>query len=180
MKRFFMCVVVVLMFASLMGCAQKQIAAPSEQPVVKPSETAPSKAEPVTEKQQSMAKQDEMKVSARELEAKVKDVYFAFDKYDLDDTAKTTLKDLAAMLGKTNAKVIIEGNCDERGTKEYNLALGDKRANAAKQYLGSLGIPSAKLDTTSYGKEKPVCTESTEECWAKNRRDHFVLVEGGR
>jgi len=179
MQRFFMCIVVVLMFTSLIGCAQKQIAQP-EQPAVKPAETAPSKAEPVTEKQQPMVKQEEMKASAKEIEAKVKDVYFAFDKYDLDDSAKTTLKGLAAMLGKMNAKVIIEGNCDERGTKEYNLALGDKRASAAKQYLVSLGIPSAKIDTISYGKEKPVCAESTEDCWAKNRRDHFVLVEGGR
>jgi peptidoglycan-associated lipoprotein len=180
MKRLFLCVVAVLMFASLIGCAQKQIAATSEQPVVKPGETAPSKTEPVTEKQQAMVKQEEMKAAAKELETKVNDIYFAFDKYDLDDASKATLKGLATTLGKTNAKVIIEGNCDERGTKEYNLALGDKRANAAKQYLVSLGIPSAKLDTTSYGKEKPICTESTEECWAKNRRDHFVLVAGGR
>jgi peptidoglycan-associated lipoprotein len=127
-----------------------------------------------------MVKQEEMKAAAKELETKVNDIYFAFDKYDLDDASKATLKGLATTLGKTNAKVIIEGNCDERGTKEYNLALGDKRANAAKQYLVSLGIPSAKLDTTSYGKEKPICTESTEECWAKNRRDHFVLLAGGR
>jgi peptidoglycan-associated lipoprotein len=180
MKRFFLLVVVVLMFAALIGCAKKQIAAQPEQPVVKPAETAPSKAEPVTEKQQPMVKQEEMKSAAKEVEGKVNDVYFAFDKYDLDDAAKATLKSLAAMLSKTNNKVIIEGNCDERGTKEYNLALGDKRANAAKQYLGSLGIPSARLETISYGKEKPVCTQSTEECWAKNRRDHFVFVEGGR
>ena len=69
----------------------------------------------------------------------------------------------------------IEGNCDERGAKEYNLALGDKRASAAKQYLSAAGIPAARIDTISYGKEKPLCTESTEECWTKNRRDHFVL-----
>ncbi len=74
-------------------------------------------------------------------------------------------------------KVVVEGNCDERGTSEYNLALGDRRANAAKSYLVSLGIPSRRIKTISYGKEKPLCTESTEECWSKNRRDHFVLTE---
>ena len=180
MKRFIICVVAVLVLASMIGCAQKQIGAPPEQPTVKPSEAAPSKAEPVTEQQQPSVKQESMTSSPKELDTKVSDVLFSFDKYDLDDAAKTTLKGLSAIMGKSNAKVIIEGNCDDRGTKEYNLALGDKRANAAKQYLISLGIPSARIDTISYGKEKPVCAESTEECWAKNRRDHLVLVEGGR
>ena len=179
MKKIFLIIFAVLMIASLIGCAQKQVAAPPEQPTVMPSQ-APQKQEPVTEKQQPSVKQEAMTSAPKELETKVSDIHFSFDKYDLDDTAKTTLKSLASMLGKMNAKVIIEGNCDERGTKEYNLALGDKRANAAKQYLISLGIPSARIDTVSYGKEKPLCTESTEECWAKNRRDHFVFTEGGR
>jgi peptidoglycan-associated lipoprotein len=179
MKKIVLIIVAVLMIASLIGCAQKQVAAPPEQPTVKPSEAVQTP-EPVTEKQQPLVKQEAMTSAPKELATTVDDIHFAFDKYDLDDTAKTTIKNLAAMMGKMNAKVIIEGNCDERGTKEYNLALGDKRANAAKQYLISLGIPSAKADTISYGKEKPLCTESTEECWAKNRRDHFVLTEGGR
>ena len=180
MKRFSICAVAVMVLLLLIGCAQKQIAAPPEQPAITPSETAPSKAEPVTERQQPTVQQDSMTAGPKELDTKVSDLLFAFDKYDLEDSAKTTLKGLSAIMGKSNAKVIIEGNCDDRGTKEYNLALGDKRANAAKQYLISLGIPSARIDTISYGKEKPVCTESTEECWAKNRRDHLVLVEGGR
>ncbi len=180
MKKFVIYAVAVLL-VSLIGCAQKQIAAPPEQPAAKPAEAeAPKKAEQVTEKQKPMVKQEEMKAAEKELEAKVSDIHFAFDKYDLDDPAKSTLKSLSAMLSKMKAKVVIEGNCDERGTKEYNLALGDRRANAAKQYLISLGIPSAQIETISYGKEKPLCTESSEECWAKNRRDHFVLVEGGK
>jgi peptidoglycan-associated lipoprotein len=181
MKGFLVCAAAVLMMLLFVGCAQKQIAAPPEQPAAAaaPAETPKKAAEPVTEKQ-PMVKQEEMKSAEKELAAKVNDVYFAFDRYDLDDSAKTTVKGLAAMMGKMNAKVVVEGSCDERGTKEYNIALGEKRANAAKQYLISLGIPSAKIDTISYGKEKPICTESTEECWAKNRRDHFVLVEGGK
>lgn len=176
MKRLGLMLAAVFISATLIGCAQKQIAAQPEQPVVKPSEA--KKAEAVTEKQNAAAKQENVASSAKELGTKVDDVHFAFDKYDLDAKAKETLKSLDALLVKNKAKVIVEGNCDERGTKEYNLALGDKRANSAKQFLTALGIPSARIDTISYGKEKPLCTDSTEECWAKNRRDHFVLTEG--
>ena len=112
----------------------------------------------------------------QELQAKLRDIHFNFDKYDLEAQAKTVLNDLADILAKhPNLRVTVEGNCDERGTGEYNMALGDKRASAAKQYLISRGISSARVNTVSYGKEKPVCTESTDECWTKNRRDHFVL-----
>ena len=69
----------------------------------------------------------------------------------------------------------IEGHCDERGTNEYNLALGERRANAAQSYLVSLGVGQARLRTLSYGEERPVCTESTEGCWQRNRRAHFVI-----
>ena len=71
--------------------------------------------------------------------------------------------------------VFIDGNCDERGTVEYNLALGERRAHAAMAYLVGLGVPAARLSMTSYGKEKPVCTEPAEPCWVRNRRDHFSL-----
>ena len=112
----------------------------------------------------------------KELQAKLKDIHFNFDKSDLESSAKPVLNDLANILTKhPKLKVIVEGNCDERGTSEYNMALADKRASVAKQYLISAGIPSARIDTVSYGKEKPLCTQSTEECWTKNRRDHFVL-----
>src|SRR5512135_1551945 len=148
MKRLLLVLAVLLMIASLIGCAQKQVAAPPEQPAVKPSETM-KQPESVTEKQQPSVKQETMASAPKELETTISDIHFAFDKYDLDDAAKTTMKSLSAMMGKMNAKVIIEGNCDERRTKEYNLALGDKSANAAKQYLISLGIPSAKIDTIS-------------------------------
>jgi peptidoglycan-associated lipoprotein len=74
--------------------------------------------------------------------------------------------------------VTVEGNCDERGTREYNLALGARRANAAKEYLVSLGVSAARIDTISYGKERPTCTESTESCWAQNRRDVTTITSG--
>jgi peptidoglycan-associated lipoprotein len=81
------------------------------------------------------------------------------------------------MKNNPDAKVRIEGNCDERGTNEYNMALGERRANSGKKYLIKLGIKESQLSTVSYGEEKPFCTENSEECWVKNRRDHFVIAK---
>ncbi len=107
----------------------------------------------------------------------LKEIYFDFDKYDLRGDARDTLKGNADWL-KTNPsiRVEIEGHCDDRGTNEYNLALGAKRAQAAKDYLVTLGISAERLSTISYGEELPVCKEPTEECWQKNRRDRFVII----
>lgn len=92
-----------------------------------------------------------------------------------------TLKKVASYLQKyPKLRVIIEGHCDERGTNEYNFALGQKRADSAKQYLITLGIISSRIDIISYGEEKPLCTEQNESCWQKNRRAHFVFIEEGK
>src|ERR1700688_3407741 len=105
----------------------------------------------------------------------VRDAYFDLDKADIRPDARAALEKTASFLkGYPNAKVIIEGHCDERGSTEYNLALGDRRANAVKQYLLNLGIPAANLNVVSFGKEKPFCSESNEACWQQNRRGHFV------
>jgi peptidoglycan-associated lipoprotein len=107
----------------------------------------------------------------------LKDVYFDFDRYDLSADARTILRSSAEWLkGNPAARVEIEGHCDERGTNEYNLALGAKRAQAAREYLATLGVASARLSTTSYGEEIPVCRESNESCWKQNRRARFVIV----
>jgi peptidoglycan-associated lipoprotein len=112
----------------------------------------------------------------KEMQAKISDIHFDYDKYLIRNDDAPKLKKVAETLRENgNLKVTIEGNCDQRGTTEYNLALGDRRANAAKNYLLALGIPLDRMDTISYGQEKPLCTESNETCWAKNRRDHFVL-----
>src|SRR6267142_274824 len=105
----------------------------------------------------------------------LKTIYFDFDKYDVRPNDAKTLDGNAAWL-KTNADnlVLIEGNCDERGTAEYNLALGEKRAKAAMNYLVAQGIQASRVTIISYGKERPVCTEKTEDCWAQNRRDNFL------
>lgn len=106
----------------------------------------------------------------------LKEIYFDFDRYDLRTDARETLKANAAWL-KTNplARVEIEGHADERGTNEYNLALGAKRAQSARDYLVTLGIEGDRLSTISYGEEIPACREPTESCWAKNRRSRFVV-----
>jgi len=111
----------------------------------------------------------------------VKDVYFDYDKSDIRGDSQSVLQGDADVLKKVfgndpNISVRIEGNCDERGSAEYNVALGDRRAQAAKDYLVQLGVPADKLQTVSYGKEKPVCTEASEDCYQRNRHDHFAPV----
>ena len=105
----------------------------------------------------------------------VRDAYFDFNKADIRADARDALTKTANFLRSyPQFKVTIEGHCDERGSTEYNLGLGDRRASAAKQYLVSLGISADRISTVSFGKEKPACSESTEDCWQKNRRGHFV------
>jgi peptidoglycan-associated lipoprotein len=118
--------------------------------------------------------------SAEDFRVNVGDtVHFDFDKYDVLDNDKGTLQRQAAWLSKyPSVRVTVEGHCDERGTREYNLALGARRANAVKEYLVSLGVSSARVDTISYGKEHPICTESNEDCWAQNRRGVTTITAG--
>ncbi len=105
----------------------------------------------------------------------LKDINFDFDKYNIRPGDAETLKNnLGWFKANQGKRVRIEGNCDERGTVEYNLVLGQKRADSAKNYLVNLGVDAKLLDTISYGKERPVCTEKNEDCWAKNRRAHFA------
>lgn len=108
----------------------------------------------------------------------VQDAYFDLDKADIRSDARTALGRTADFLRNyPQVKVVIEGHCDERGSTEYNLALGDRRAAAVKQYLVSLGIGADRMTTLSYGKEKPFCMESNEDCWQRNRRGHFVMAK---
>jgi len=109
----------------------------------------------------------------------VQDAYFDYDKSDIRSDARDALTRNAAALKSIladfpNASIVVEGHCDERGSAEYNLGLGDRRASAAKDFLVSLGVPGDRLKTISYGKERPQCTEQNESCWQKNRRAHFA------
>ena len=143
---------------------------PAETPVAPPPKPAPST---------DIESQDITNLDIESLNKKgyLNDAFFDFDQSDLREDARSTLATDAQWLKKhPSVQVLIEGHCDERGTAAYNLALGDRRANAAKEYLVSLGIDASRIKTISYGKERPFCTESNETCWQKNRRAHLVIT----
>jgi len=105
-------------------------------------------------------------------------IHFEFDRYDIRPVDEMILQGIAAWLKEYDTKrVLIEGHCDERGTNEYNMALGEQRALAARRFLVGLGIESSRLSTISYGEERPLAMGSTEDAWARNRRAHFVVSE---
>ena len=169
----------------LTGCPKKTVM--KEEPsMTKEDAAARERAEQATKEQELKAKElDKSLVVKKEpgIEGTVfessllKDIRFDFDKYDIRPEDTEILKENAALLKKyPNVKIQIEGHCDERGTTEYNVALGERRANSTKRYLLSLGIPADRLSTISYGEEKPVDPGHTEEAWAKNRRAHFVIL----
>jgi peptidoglycan-associated lipoprotein len=150
--------------AVLAGCATKP---PPAQPVQQPA--------PIVTPAPSI-----VPGSAEDLRVNVGDtVHFDYDKYAVLDTDKATLQRQAAWLAKfPSIKVTVEGHADERGTREYNLALAARRANAVKEYLVSIGVSSGRIETISYGKEKPICTDSNESCWAQNRRGVTIIASG--
>ena len=103
------------------------------------------------------------------------DVFFDFDRYEIrKDAARTLDTSVAWLKANADAPVLIEGHCDERGTNAYNLVLGERRAQAARDYLVSRGVAAGRITIISYGEERPVCTERNEACWARNRRAHFL------
>ena len=108
----------------------------------------------------------------------LKDIYFKFDKYDLDDDSRQILRKNASYLKANSSAVVeIQGHCDERGTNNYNVALGERRAQSTKMYLVSQGVSSRQIHTISYGEERPSCFDSNGACWLKNRRAHFRISE---
>jgi peptidoglycan-associated lipoprotein len=111
--------------------------------------------------------------------ANVKPIYFDFDRYDIRSEDAKTLEADVAWLKSNDVLILVEGQCDERGTDDYNLALGDRRARATMSYLAALGIATNRISTVSYGKERPVCAEQSEACWALNRRAHIVVKPRG-
>jgi len=118
--------------------------------------------------------------SAQDFRVNVGDtVHFALNRYQIEDNDKSLLQRQAAWLAKyPRVQVRIEGHCDERGTREYNLALGARRANAVKEYLAGQGVAIGRMETISYGKERPICTESNEACWSQNRRGVTTITAG--
>ena len=175
----------VAMFVLFAGCHPKQVAQAPPPPAPAPEAPKPAppppppKPEPkvVAEAKPVEAPPPEVKVRIEDLLAKIQDIYFDYDKNAIRPDADATLQANATALREIlkqypGYKLRIEGFCDERGSDEYNLALGDRRAKAAQEFLVRLGLPAQQLDTVSYGKEKPVCTDHNEDCWQKNRRAH--------
>jgi peptidoglycan-associated lipoprotein len=142
-------------------------------------EEAPTAEQAGSEQKEQAAKSEdeEARERAAAAAAGLQPVYFDFDQSYIRDEAREVMKANAEWLkAHPQTKIKIEGNCDERGTIEYNQALGQRRAAGAKKYLTDMGISGQRISLISYGKEKPVCTESTESCRQKNRRDDFVVV----
>lgn len=173
--------VCILVFGSVISCKKKVVETPppppqvKEQPKVEKVEEPPVVTEPeLTEEEIFMAK------SLAELnqEVPLEMIHFDFDKYFIRENAKPVLEKNAGWLKKwTSIKVLIEGHCDERGTEEYNLSLGEKRAKSTYDYLLSLGLSPDRLKIISYGKSQPIDPGHNEVSWQKNRRAQFTLIE---
>jgi peptidoglycan-associated lipoprotein len=164
----FACVSAALILGA---CTHKQEAVNTAPPAAAPAPSAPAPA-PVTSQI--------LPGSAEDFRVNVGDtVHFGYNEYNVEDNDKTVLGRQAQWLGKyPSVRVTVEGHADERGTREYNLALGARRANAVKEYLVSQGVSTARVETVSYGKERPICTESNEACWAQNRRGVTTITGG--
>ena len=187
-----LCVFLSLLAFVSFGCKQRVVTQPeSEQPPQQKERQAPEQSmeskttpEEITEREMPPVETIESRdqaIARAEKEGLFKDVLFDFDKYNVQEEYKPTLKSIASwMMKHKDVDLSIEGHCDDRGTNEYNLALGDRRAKAVKDYLRALGVSSSRLETMSYGEEKPLCQEQSEPCWAKNRRAHFVILGGNK
>ena len=168
----------VLKFAALSSalmlgaCTTKQQAAEAPPPPVQQAAPAPPRPAPVVSSILPGSEQD-FKVNVGDT------VHFAYNEYAVQDNDKGTLSKQASWLTKyPSVKLTVEGHADERGTREYNLALGARRANAVKEYLVAQGVAAGRLETVSYGKERPICTASDEDCYAQNRRGVSVISGG--
>jgi len=181
-KSFIITILILCIGLIMMGCPKKTVI--KEEPSVKKEEVA--KKEEAAKREEAARKEFEKSLTAKKepgIEGVVfessllKDIRFDFDRYDIRPADAAILKENAAVLKKYHkVKIQIEGHCDERGTNEYNLALGERRANSAKNYLLSVGVSPERISTISYGEERPVDPGHTEEAWAKNRRAHTIIT----
>jgi peptidoglycan-associated lipoprotein len=174
-------VAVVLAAVAYAGCGKK--GPPPAPPAPPPAAPATPPPAPAPEAPEVEPQADEYArirgMASDEIErlGLLADIHFDYDEYNLREGDREILNRNGEALKKFDfIKITIEGHCDERGSVEYNLALGERRARAAYDYLLSLGVPAERMKTVSYGKEIPLCTDSSEECWARNRRDHFAVT----
>jgi peptidoglycan-associated lipoprotein len=161
----------------LTGCPKKTVV--KEEPSIKKEEAGKVEKEKAKEEfEKSLVAKQTPGIEGVVFESSMlKDIHFDFDKYDIRPADASILKENAELLKKyPKVKIQIEGHCDERGTNEYNLALGERRATSTKKYLISLGISSDRISTISYGEERPLDPGHNEEAWAKNRRAHTIIT----
>ncbi|NJC86924.1 MAG: peptidoglycan-associated lipoprotein Pal [Desulfuromonas sp.] len=179
LSRQVLAVLMATLLLAMVGCASKTTPEPA--PVVPPP---PVQAPPTTDvTQQPVVRGVESQpvqsgpVADHQAVAGLERIYFSYDQFTLEDAARVTLEQNAVYLrSHPKEKIVIEGHCDERGSDEYNLALGERRAVTAKNYLVSLGIAADRLSVVSYGEEQPLVAGSGEEAWSKNRRAEFKVV----
>ncbi|KJU85815.1 Peptidoglycan-associated lipoprotein [Candidatus Magnetobacterium bavaricum] len=180
---------VVLIFAVLfiVSCAQKEVVVPDQPPpptkdTTRDKDTGTKDSSKDGRDTTSIDKESikDKGLTEEEIRAAMQNVFkninFSYNRYEVLDEAKPILRNISDwMLAHKSVSILIEGHCDERGTSEYNLALGDQRAQATKAFLVSSGVPTARMETVTFGKEKPLCPEHNETCWSKNRRASFVI-----
>lgn len=184
-KKSFVVIAVIVSLMVLVGCAKKAVreepmtaGKAGEQAWGKPGEGTETTGIDEKSLQASLEKKKYPGIEGEFLESSLlKDVNFGFDRYDLTPKAREILSQNAELLLQHRTiKIQIEGHCDERGTIEYNLALGERRAESTRQYLISMGVPANRMSTISYGEEMPLDPRHDEEAWAKNRRAHFIIL----
>ena len=167
------------------ACGDKRVAVtppppvPPTNPTAPPAPPAPPSAPNAAPTPRAGMTEDQIfaQASLGDIQKEFRDVYFDLDNAAIKDEGRAALASNANyMKRRTSVRVTIEGHCDERGTAEYNLGLGERRANATKAYLVELGVPASSITVVSKGKESPFCSESNEACWQQNRRGHFVVT----
>src|SRR3989337_29566 len=179
MKVFTSIAILVIAATVLTGCPKKATIVKEEAkaPVVELKAEAEAKARAEAEARAKVEAEAKTEPAVKEA-VRLEDIHFDFDMYEIKGNDKEILSALAELLLKNkDANLLLEGHADDRGNSAYNLALGERRAQSAKEYLVTLGVSAARISTTSYGQEQQVCTEPNEDCWWKNRRVHFVVKE---
>lgn len=171
-------VMMVVVSASLALGACKKKPAPAPVPASNPTPSAPERVTPPPAPRDTMAEYNE-KVAAARLRL-LETIYFEYDADELRDDARASLDEKIAILNANpGLRIRVAGHCDERGSDEYNIALGRRRSEAAKRYLTDRGVDASRIETSSFGRERPAVQGSTEEAWSKNRRDEFEILAGG-
>ena len=181
-------IMLAMLLALGVSCAKKQVTMETQEMSAEEAaaqqraeeEAARREAEEARQREQRAREERQRQEAARMSEEASRaafedeDIHFDFDKYVLTPQAMMILDEKAAYLREhSGVRVLVEGHCDERGSNEYNLALGDRRANSAKNYLVKSGVAESRITTISYGEEQPLCMQQSESCWSRNRRGHF-------